>query len=131
MRLRPKQTPFRLTLGERGEMIAWGHLREKGYTLLEKNYRCALGEMDVIARKNGRLVFVEIKTRSSDRFGLPEEAVHSVKQKKLLKLAQWYLKEKKATEKPVAFAVLGILWEEGKEPEIRLIEQAFSADSEK
>ncbi len=130
MRLRPQQTPFRLTLGDRGEMIAWEYLRKKGYELLEKNYRCTLGELDVIARKNGRLVFVEIKTRSSEQFGLPEEAVHPAKQKKLLNLAQWYLKEKKWTESPVTFAVLGIRWTEGKDPEIRFITDAFSKEPE-
>src|SRR5437868_2873571 len=106
MNIKPNPKPFRLTLGERGEMAAWGFLVKQGYKILEKNYRCALGEIDCIAEKKGRLVFIEIKTRSGDRYGRPEEAVHQVKQRKLFKLAEWYLKETKKTEAPVSFEVV-------------------------
>ncbi|OGW77909.1 MAG: hypothetical protein A2Z83_02355 [Omnitrophica bacterium GWA2_52_8] len=117
--------PFKLTFGERGEMAGWGYLVRHGFQIIEKNYRCALGELDVVARKGKRLYFIEIKTRTHHRQGRPEEAVHSKKQTKLAHLAQWYLKEKKIGDAQAGFAVLGITWPEGREPEIRFIENAF------
>lgn len=129
MKFSPLNKPFRLSLGERGEMIAHDYLAKAGFRILEKNYRCKIGEMDVIAKKNSRIVFVEIKTRSQEKFGRPEESVHPQKQKKLLQVASWYLKERKKAEAAVSFAVLSIQLKESGEPEIRLIEDAFGADN--
>ena len=127
--MNPKpQKPFRLTLGVRGEMMAWAYLARSGYKIIEKNYRCPLGEIDCIAAKQGRTAFIEIKTRSDHRFGRPEESVHPRKQKKLVQLAQWYLKGRQNLETKVSFDVLAITWGKGTEPEFRLIENAFGAD---
>jgi putative endonuclease len=128
MKLRPNKDPFRFTLGERGEAAAWGFLLKKGFKILERNYRCPLGEIDVVARKDGRIVFVEIKTRSSRRFGAPEESVHAAKQKKMVRLAEWYRKEKGAGKLSASFAVVAIDWRNREAPHIRLIEDAFSVD---
>ena len=125
----PNADNFRLSLGQRGEMFAWAYLMRQGYKLLEKNYRTKIGEIDVIAQKKGRIAFIEIKTRTAgSRFGLPEEAVHAIKQKKLIRLAQWYLKQKKCYDTSVSFDVLALTWHEEGQPEIRLIENAFTAD---
>ena len=105
--------------------MAAGFLKEHGYEILEKNYKCKIGEIDVIARRQGRLAFVEIKTRTSAQFGTPQEAVDLRKQEKIFKVAQWYLKEKKLEKTPVAFDVVAILWNEMQAPEIRLIADAF------
>lgn len=128
MRLRPQDTPFRLSLGDRGEMIAWDFLVKHGYQILEKNYRSKVGEADVIARKDGRLVFIEVKTRKSLRYGSPEEAVHKAKQKKIVLVAEWYRKEKKGTDLPVSFEVVAVDWSEGKDPKVKLIQDAFTLD---
>lgn len=128
MKLTPHPGPFRVSLGERGEIAACGFLKEKGYEILEKNYKCKLGEIDVIARRKGRLAFVEIKTRTSTQFGTPQEAVHLKKQEKIFKVAQWYMKEKKFRKIPVAFDVVAILWKEGQGPEISLIADAFEKE---
>ena len=128
MRFSPKAGSFKLTLGERGEMAAWGYLLENGYKILEKNYRCKIGEIDVIARKGKRLVFIEVKTRISERYGPPEESVHRMKQKKIAQTAQWYRKEKGLMESPVSVEVIAIDWREGGEPVIRLIADAFSME---
>lgn len=125
MRLTPNPEPFRFSLGERGEMAACGFLKEKGYEILEKNYKCKLGEIDVIARRAGRLAFVEVKTRTHAGAGLPQEAVDLKKQEKIFKLAQWYLKEKKMERVSIAFDVVAVLWEKGRAPKIRLIADAF------
>lgn len=118
------KAPFRLSLGERGEMAAWNYLLLKGYKLLEKNFRCALGEIDVIAERENRLVFLEVKTRSSHNFGRPEEAVGPEKQRKLIQLAQLYLKSRNRTG-PISFDVLSITWKLPGAPQFCLIKDAF------
>lgn len=125
MRLTPHPGPFRLPLGERGEIAACGFLKEHGYEILERNYRCKCGEIDVIARRSGRLAFIEIKTRTSAQFGAPQEAVDLKKQEKIFKIAQWYMKEKKLEKIPAAFDVVAVLWRDGQKPEINLITDAF------
>ena len=129
MKLTPHPGSFRSSLGERGETVACGFLKDHGYEILEKNYKCKLGEIDVIARRQGRLAFIEIKTRTSTQFGTPQEAVDFRKQEKIFKVAQWYLKERKSLKSPVAFDVVAILWKEGQSPEIRLIADAFEKES--
>ena len=125
MKLSPKNTPFRLTLGQRGEMAVWHFLVKEGYKILEKNYQCNLGEIDVVAEKGGRIRFIEVKTRTSDRFGSPEEAVTLTKQKKLSKLASFYLKEKQKIDSPVSFEVAAVHWSRESAPQIKIIENAF------
>ena len=109
MKLTPHPGPFRAPLGERGEVAASGFLKEHGYEILERNYKCKIGEIDVIAQRKGRLVFIEVKTRTSGQFGAPQEAVDLKKQEKIFKVAQWYLKEKKILKSPIAFDVVAIL----------------------
>ena len=128
MKLTPNPAPFRLSLGDRGETAACGFLKEHGYEILEKNYQCKIGEIDVIARRQGRLAFVEIKTRTSVQRGMPQEAVDPRKQAKIFKVAQWYMKEKKLVKIPVAFDVVAVLWKEGEVPEMRLIAGAFEKE---
>ena len=131
MKFRPQKGPFRLSLGKRGEMAAAHYLTQNGYKILEQNYRCKIGEIDVIALKNGRIVFIEVKTRLSSHYGLPQEAVHAVKQQKILRAAEWYLKEKKAADRPVGFEVIAIRWHEDRDPEIRCIPNAFNVERER
>lgn len=127
MKYRPSKRPFHLSLGERGETAGWKYLADRDYKILEKNFRCPLGEIDVIAVKDGRLIFIEIKTRSGDRFGSPQEAVTPLKQKKLLRLAEWYMKSAGKNESLVSFHVLAVSWTAQKQPEFLLIENAFTA----
>ena len=128
MKLSPRKEPFRYGLGERGEVRAWDFLKKQGYKILEKNYRCKIGEIDVICEKDRRLIFVEVKTRTSSRFGGPEEAVTKQKQNKMSRLAEWYVKDKKVSEQKMGFAVVAIEWGSSREPEIKLIENAFSLE---
>jgi putative endonuclease len=130
MKLNPKPGPFRLPLGDRGEAAACKFLKKKGYDLIEKNYQCKLGEIDVIAKRGGRIAFIEVKTRTSAQYGAPQEAVNPVKQEKIFKIASWYLKEKRISGMPVAFDVVSVLWKEGQPPEITLIPDAFEKGEE-
>ena len=119
----------RIVLGKRGEKLAWDYLVERGYKILEKNYRCRIGEIDVVAKKGKRLAIIEIRTRTDHRFGSPEESVTPLKQRKLMRLAQWYLKEKKM-DSPVSFDVLAITMKGPGTQELYLIENAFSGSEE-
>jgi putative endonuclease len=85
--------PSNVERGRRGEELAARALEAKGYTIVERNWRCPAGEIDVIAQQDDTLVFVEVKTRQGDRFGTPEEAVNRRKQERLLTAAQVYLAE--------------------------------------
>lgn len=84
-------TEARLALGRWGEEAAAGFLRRQGMKILERNLRTPVGEIDLIARQGPYLVFVEVKTRRSDAFGAPQEAVGPVKQRQIVRAAQWYL----------------------------------------
>lgn len=73
-----------------GEKLAKDFLSRKGYRILETNYRCPHGEMDIIARKKDYLVFIEVRTKTSDKFGSPEESITSAKMEKLRTVAEHY-----------------------------------------
>ncbi|NLY67637.1 MAG: YraN family protein [Tissierellia bacterium] len=77
-----------------GENLAVEHLVNKGYGILERNYRTKIGEIDIIAIKNNTLIFVEVKTRTSANFGFPYEAVNKRKFHKILKTSLVYIKQK-------------------------------------
>ena len=111
-------------LGRRGEEVAFRFLKKRGYRIIEKNYACKMGEMDLIAKEKDTLVFIEVKTRTSALFGPPQLAVNFSKQRQLSKVALNYLKEKHLEEVKARFDVVAILLG-GKEEEIELIRNAF------
>lgn len=78
-------------LGKSGEIKAEKFLKEQGYKILDKNYKTLIGEIDIIAEDKSGLVFVEVKTRLSDKFGRPSEAVNKEKREKYFKVAKEYL----------------------------------------
>jgi len=82
---------YRQAIGRLGETKAKKYLRRRGYQILETNYRTRAGELDLIAKEKDCLVFVEVKTRTSDEYGAPAEAVSYYKQQHMLKSAQYYL----------------------------------------
>ncbi len=107
-------------LGIWGEREAVKFLKKQKYKVIEQNYRCKLGEVDIIARQGAYLVFIEVKTRASNKYGLPAEAVDEQKQRKLLLLAQYYQKVKGLLDMPIRFDVVQILGDE-----VTLITEAF------
>ncbi|MFA5843607.1 MAG: YraN family protein [Coriobacteriia bacterium] len=98
----------RSDLGKRGEDAATAFLERIGYRILERNWRCPLGELDVIAQDGATLVVVEVKTRRTLRTGLPEEAVSATKQRRLARLAQAYLSNMPTAPEGVRFDVVSI-----------------------
>jgi putative endonuclease len=81
------------SLGRWGEVQAAAHLTKRNYTILETNTRTPYGEIDIIASKDGVTVFVEVKTRTSTAYGLPEESINPRKQAHILSSAQHYIQE--------------------------------------
>lgn len=86
--------------GAAGEVMAARFLRQKGYTILASNYRCRQGEIDIIAEKDGYIVFAEVKTRRSDALYAPREAVTVAKQRRILQTASIYLATHGVTLQP-------------------------------
>lgn len=80
--------------GTEGEVKAAAYLEERGYRVLERNWRCRMGEIDLIATRDGVLVFIEVKLRAQRKFGLPAESVHAAKQRKIRLVAELYLARK-------------------------------------
>jgi putative endonuclease len=115
-------------LGFRGEDLAVKYLKKKGFKVIERNYRCQCGEIDLIAREKNTLVFIEIKARSSSDFGLPQEAVGRFKQRKMIEAARTFMAERHVTEDiPARFDVVAIrLTPSG--PDIELIKDAFQGE---
>ena len=114
----------RRELGDQGEALAVAALKKQGYKIIERNYLTPLGEIDIIAKHRGILVFIEVKTRKSQRFGTPAEAVHPAKQAKLRRLANYYLKQKRLGAVEVRFDVVGITVQDGN-PVVEIIPNAF------
>lgn len=112
-------------LGQRGENLAAKHLRTIGYKILSRNYRCPLGEIDIIARDGKTIVFVEVKTRTEDE-PTPEDQVNARKQHQLTKAAKYYL-GRFASLPAARFDVVAIVWPENTPPIIRHIPHAFEA----
>jgi putative endonuclease len=95
-------------LGIKGEDLAVRFLKKKGYRILSRNYKTPLGEIDIIAEDGRTLVFVEVKTRTDNSYGLPFEAVNHRKREKLRKVALYYLKNCLKKDAPSRFDVLSI-----------------------
>ncbi len=81
----------RQTLGKQGEEIAENYLKKNKYKILEKNYKNRYGEIDIIAQKNKKIIFIEVKTRYNLKFGPPEESVNITKQIKIIRSAEKYI----------------------------------------
>jgi putative endonuclease len=115
---------IRQLFGRDGETLAQEFLKRKGYKLVERNYRCAAGEVDLIVLDRRVLVFVEVKTRSNHNFGTPLEAVALWKQHKMIQTAQFFLNYKGLHEREARFDVVGITWFNGA-PQVEHIKNAF------
>lgn len=114
---------YRQDLGRRGEDIAVGFLRRRGYKIIVRNFSCRSGEIDIIAGQGNTTVFIEVKTRCSDEFGLPEESLTPDKISRLRRSAQFYIKGRANPEGNFRFDVVAVTL--GENYNIRLIEDAF------
>jgi len=113
------------TLGERGEAIAAAYLKGQRFTIIERNFRCKGGEVDIIARDGKTLVFVEVKTRRTLTFGPPQMALTPFKQRQISKVALTWLAKKKQFGASARFDVIAIVVPDHQVPEIEHIRNAF------
>ena len=114
----------RNTSGDRGENVAARYLRNRGYKIIVRNFRCDLGEIDIVARDGKTLVFVEVKTRAYDD-PAPEDQVNAAKQHQITKAAKLYLSRYGFPQPPSRFDVVAIIWPNGRDPQIRHTPHAF------
>ena len=117
-------TQERRSLGKKGEDLAVSRLKALKYKIVERNYKCRLGEIDVIAREKDTLVFIEVKTRATVDFGGPAAAVNDRKQRQLSKVALTYLNQKSLSDIPARFDVVSVELIPP-EPRIEVIRNAF------
>uniref|UniRef100_A0A7C4CD70 UPF0102 protein ENS41_08200 n=1 Tax=candidate division WOR-3 bacterium TaxID=2052148 RepID=A0A7C4CD70_UNCW3 len=115
----------RQVLGETGERLARAYLTRRGLKVLAANHRSRLGEVDLICLDAGTIVFVEVKTRTTGRFGPPAAAVDFRKQDRLRRLAEEYVIANHLESAPVRFDVLSIIYAPPASPELEYIPGAF------
>jgi putative endonuclease len=122
-----KSRDGRQELGRTGERLAAGALVKHGYRVLEHNFRCRYGEIDIVAEEGADLVFVEVKTRRGQSHGLPEEAVTWRKARKLAEVATCYLDQHACSERAWRIDVVAVqLSSDGKMQEIRIYQHAVT-----
>ncbi len=117
----------KMALGERGEKFAARYLRRHGYKILVRRFKSRAGEIDLVCRHKDWLVFVEVKTRKSDQYGAPSEAVTREKQRHMSKVALEYLRLLDNPQIHWRFDIVEVILQEGarKPDDIRLIQNAF------
>lgn len=96
--------------GAAGEIIAEMHMKKNGYKIIQKNYRTPDGEIDLIAEKNDMLVFIEVKTRTNQQYGLPEESINTARANRIRKVALCFLSDSKGNRNSdIRFDIISIL----------------------
>jgi len=118
---------WRRWFGQSGERAAAKYLRKLGYRIVARGARSRWGEVDLIALDRDTVVFVEVKTRQSDRFGAPFESVTPHKQRQLTRAAAAWLKSRNLLHARARFDVVAIVWPSGGAPEITHYRNAFSS----
>lgn len=117
--------PFdRLSTGAAGELVAARYLKSIGFKIIEQNFRCKRGEIDIIARDGEIIVFIEIKTRTPDYLKEPFVSVTRTKEKKILSIADYYLYRNKIKNTRTRFDIISIILETP-EPKIKHFRAAF------
>lgn len=115
----------RAGLGRAGEKQAERHLRRLGYRIVARNYRCPLGEIDLIALDQRTVVFVEVKTRADRQHADPQDAVNLGKQQRLLRTARYFIQQTDSQDRACRFDVIAITAEQAG-THIEHITDAFS-----
>lgn len=114
------------TIGNYGEDLAAEYLKKSGYVIFERNFKCKIGELDIIGRDDTHISFIEVKTRYNNRYGSPCESITHGKQFKIYKTAQYYIMLKKLYNQSFRFDVVEIILSRADNRQIiRLIKNAF------
>lgn len=112
--------------GQKSESLAARHLREQGYDIIIQNYRTKMGEIDIVAKEGGALVFVEVKARKSAKYGDPKWAITRAKQRKISMAALHYLKATGQSGVKARFDVLTIQPDQAGKPVVEIVRNAFN-----
>jgi putative endonuclease len=118
----------RVDLGKSGEDLACVELERRGYAIVARRYRRHSGELDIVARDGGTVVFVEVKTRGNHRFGPAASAVHAIKRRRMVGVALDYVARHRLTSLPCRFDVVSIHLERGR-PVVEVFKNAFDTSS--
>lgn len=113
--------------GREGEACAARWLESRGYRIIERNFRTPGGEVDIIARDGDTIVFIEVKSRRTATYGVPQLAVTPFKQRQIIRAARWWLQRERLHDQPARFDVVAVTLRDG-EPVIELIRDAFEAE---
>jgi len=117
----------RRALGSAGESAAARYLERRGFRVVEANVRCRIGEIDLVAIDAGVIVFVEVKGNRGGKYGAPEEMVTPFKQRRLTRLAAWYLQRRCWLGRPARFDVVAVDWDAAGAARVRHFRNAFPA----
>ena len=112
-------------LGKAGERAARKKLEALGYEILENNFRSRMGEIDLVARQNGELVFIEVKTRRQRETGSPAEFVHKTKQRRMARTALAYMGKHNLMDEPTRFDVVSVWGRDLGHLRVDIIQSAF------
>ncbi|RJQ54289.1 MAG: YraN family protein [Actinobacteria bacterium] len=113
-----------MDVGAAGEQLAAAYLRRKGHHILATNYRCRMGELDIVSQDGGVLVFCEVKTRRGRSKGEGFESVTPRKQRRIRRLAEWFMISEYGEMRTCRFDVISLGWEGGR-PRLLHLENAF------
>lgn len=116
---------IRQIIGKKGEEIAKNYLLQKGYSIIETNFSCFLGEADIIAKTDKEIVFVEVKTRAQEIYGYPSESVTYEKRKHIYNVAEFYICKNKLKDIPVSLDVIEVYMYNGTEHRVEHIKNAI------
>ena len=125
-----KMTKTKVQLGATGETLAVNYLKRLGYKIIEQNFRVRYGEIDIIAEQDGTLVFIEVKTRTGKRYGLPFDSITANKQNHLSKAALEYMSRNNCHDRAARFDVISVQFDGGEpgklsDARIEIIKNAF------
>lgn len=112
-------------LGKKGEKLAREYLEKMGYIIIETNFYCRFGEIDIIARYNDKLAFIEVKTRGQDVFGKPAESVGFIKRNRIYKVAEFYTYINELYDVPMSLDVIEVYVLESNKVRIAHIKNAI------
>lgn len=124
-RRREERSDPRRALGAAGEALVARWYEANGYDVVDRNWRCRDGELDLVAAAPGILVFCEVKTRRVRAFGAPYEAVTRAKQRRIRRLAVCWLGERGVRARTIRFDVASVVYRRGSSPEVEVIPNAF------
>ncbi|MFA6308132.1 MAG: YraN family protein [Clostridia bacterium] len=120
------QKESNISFGKYGEELASEYIKANGYLIIERNFRAGkIGEIDIIAKKDEFICFIEVKTRKGTYFGMPSEAVNWKKQTNIKRVAQMFLKLNRMEDFNIRFDIIEVLKKESETAYIDIIEDAF------